>query len=179
MIRTASGLVLLLSSMTLAAQNAGTSELNSTTSHVHSVAGCPVDMHASQRLWDRTIRVREGESELLPQPFGQRISLNVKDSRPARIVGATVRIQGLNGKNRALPTPAETTQLWNAIKTLRVKFVEEGDATVSADIWIGGFTSVGSVQLLNVSYADGSVWTISGSSVCRVQPDPVMLITER
>ena len=179
MIRTAAGLVLLLSSMGLAAQNAAISEPKSTTSQVHSGAACPIDMHASQKLWDRTIRVREGERDLLPQSFGQRISLNLKDSRPARIVGATVRVHGLNGKNRALPTPADTTQPWNAVKTLRVNFVEESDGTVSADLWISGFTAVGSVQLVNVSYSDGSVWTISRSNVCRVQPDPVMLITER
>jgi hypothetical protein len=136
-------------------------------------------MHASQGLWDRTIKVRDGDRERALQPFGQRISLNLKDFRSARIVAATVRVRGLNGKNRALPTPADTKGRWNSALTLRVNFVEESDGTVSADLRIGGFTSVFSIQLIDVSYSDGSVWTISRRNACSVQPDPVMLITER
>jgi len=48
-----------------------------------------------------------------------------------------------------------------------------------ADLWLPGFTSVTSIELMEVTYADGSAWKISGSNVCRVQPNPLMLITER
>ena len=136
-------------------------------------------MHATQGVWDRTIRVRDGEREFVPQGFGQRISLKLRDSRPARIVAATIRVHGLNGKNRMLPTPADTAPRSNTVRTLKVKFIEEQDGTVSTDIRIGGFTSVTSIQLMNVTYSDGTVWTISQTNACRVQPDPLMLITER
>ena len=199
MIRTAARLALLFSSVALVAQNSAPSgsatfgvdrqlELES-ESQTHALSGftvityptmaCPIDMHARQGLWDRTVRVRDGEKERVLQPFGQRISLDLKDSRPARIVAATVRVHGLNGKNRMVLTPTDTTQRWNAVKTLKVNFAEQKDGTVSADLWIGGFTSVSSIQLMDVSYSDGSIWKISRSNACRVQPDPLMLITER
>lgn len=181
MVRTAACLALLLGSITLTAQSGASSGANSTAPQMHSFPGstvtvCPIDMHASQSLWNHNIAVQKG---LANEKFGQRIALNLRDSRTTRIIGATVRVRGLNGKNRALPTPADTAQPWNAVKTLRVNFTEEDDGTVSADLWIVGFTAVGSIQLMSVSYSDGSVWTITESSACRVQPDPIMLITER
>ena len=201
MTRSAVGLAVLLSSVLLSAQSSPRSGVatfgvagqqgSDVATQVHSVPGgvvvinpptasaCPIDMHATQGVWDRTIRVRNGERDLVPQGFGQRISLKLKDSRPARIVAATVRILGLNGKSAMLPTPADVSSRSNAIRTVTLKFTEEQDGTVTADLRIGGFTSVTSIQLVNVTYSDGSVWTTSGSNACRVQPDPLMLITER
>jgi hypothetical protein len=200
MIRTAAGLALLFSSVTLLAQNSlpsgvatpegadpqslsgavPQSAVKSASINAATSPGCPIGMHASQGLWDRgTIKVREEDKQHAHQQFGQRIALALEDPHPARIVAATVRVRGLNGKNRALPTPADMTQEWNAVKTLKVNFTEDKNGTVSADLWLGGFTSVGSIQLLNVSYADGYVWRISGSSACHVQPDPIMLITRQ
>lgn len=201
MIRIGVGLALLLSSALLSAQytpHSGVATFgvagqqgSEVATQVHSVPGgivvinspiasaCPIDIHATQGVWDRTIRVRNGERDLVPQGFGQRISLKLKDSRPARIVAATVRVLGLNGKSAILPTPANVSARSNAIRTVKIKFTEEPDGTVSADLRIGGFTSVTSIQLVNVTYSDGSVWTISRSNACRIQPDPLMLITER
>jgi hypothetical protein len=196
MMRAAAGLALLVTSLTLTAQSASTSGgatfgvagpetltlQNGTTVVLPPVAdsrACPVSMRASQGIWDRTIRIREGEKEPASQPFGQRISLNLKDSHSAQITEAIVRVRGLNGKNRMLPTPTEAGQKWHAVKTLTAKFAEEKDGSFSADLWIGGFTSVSSVELLQVSYADGSGWRISRSNLCRVTPNPLMLISNR
>jgi len=143
-----------------------------------TVEGCPIDMRAKQGVWDRTIRVRDGEKERGRQQFGQRISLSLKDAHQKRIVKATVRVRGLNGTSRAIPTPADDSQIWNTTRTLKVNFVEQEDGTVYADLRLVGFTAVGPIQLLNVSYSDGSVWTISRSEPCNVRPDPLMLITE-
>ena len=200
MIRAAASLALLLTSLTLTAQNASspgatlsaptfgaappeTFTLQNGTTVVlppaPDPAACPVSMEARQGIWDRTIRVREGDKERVVSPFGQRISLNLKDSHSAQITEAIVRVRGLNGKNRMLPTPTETGQKWNAVKTLTAKFAEEKDGSFSADLWIGGFTSVSSIELLQVSYADGSGWRISRSNLCRVTPNPLMLISNR
>jgi hypothetical protein len=194
MIRAAAGFALLISSLTLTAQNASSGATfgaavpetltlqNGTTVVVPPApdpASCPVRMEARQGIWDRTIRIREGDKERVPQPFGQRIALNLRDSHPGRIVEASVRVRGLNGKNRMLPTPTGADQKWDEVKTLRVKFAGEEDGSFSADLWISGFTSVSSVELLQVSYADGSGWRVSRSNLCRVKPDPLMLISNR
>ena len=33
-----------------------------------------------------------------------------------------------------------------------------------------------SIELIEVSYGDGKIWRIASSSMCRVTPDPMMLI---
>jgi hypothetical protein len=195
MIRAAAGFALLFTSLTLTAQNASSSGAtfgaappealtlqNGTTIVLPPTpdpAACPISMAARQGIWDRTIRIREGDKERVVQPFGQRISLNLKDPHAAQITEAIVRVRGLNGKNRMLLTPTEAGQKWNAVKTLTVKFARENDGSFSADLWISGFTSVSSVELLQISYADGSGWRISKSNLCRITPNPLMLISNR
>ena len=190
MLRTAAGLVLLFCSLALTAQNSsGTPVPQAPEVQVPSNGAivvlpgwfdaCPIAMHASQGVWDHTIRIRDGEKGSAVQPFGQRISLNLKDSQSDHIVSATVRVRGWNGKHRMLSTPTDSNQRWNAEKTLKIRFVDENDGSVSGDLWIGGFTGVDSLQLVDLTYADGRIWKPSGSAACRVQPDPLMLISGR
>lgn len=189
MIRTVARLVVLLAPFTLAAQDS--SHPSTAAPQVHSLPGgtaifhpetagaCPIAMHATQGMWDHTVRVRDGKREPEPPHIGQRIALTLKDTHPSQIVSALVRVRGLNGKDRIMPTPAGTEQDWNAVTNLNVKFGSENDGSVSADLRVAGFTAVHSVELIRVTYADGSRWNRSGSQTCRVQPDPLMLITER
>ena len=177
--RAAVAVAFLISSFTLAAQNDAKPQALTLYHPSSQVAGtCPIVMGADQGVWDHTIRVREGDREHAVQPFGQKISLFLKDSHSARILAATVRVDGLTGKTRELQTDAKTLDT-DGIRTLRVKFTSQDDGLVLADLWLPGFTSVTSIELMEVTYADGSAWKISGSNVCRVQPNPLMLITER
>jgi len=63
----------------------------------------------------------------------------------------------------------------DGFRIMRITFVQKPDGVYS-DLYVPGFTSVSSIELLDVSYGDGRVWKIGGSSVCRVTPDPMMLI---
>jgi hypothetical protein len=182
----------LLSSLTLAAQSGSTAgaassqaashELRSTSGGtitvLPTVAGCPIGMQASQGVWDHTIRIREGDKERGLQPFGQKISLTLKDPRHARITAATVRVHGLTGKNRMLQTGSEAGTP-DAVTTIRLSFGPQGDAGVTGDLWVPGFTAVTLIELQEVSYSDGSTWKVSGTDICHVQPDPLMLISNR
>jgi hypothetical protein len=132
-------------------------------------------MRAIQGVWDRTIKVRQGDQEPVTQPFGQRIFLSLQDSHPDPIVAATVRVHGLTGKNRVLHT-GETDA--DATKVMRLTFGSRGTGGVSGDLYIPGFTSVSSIDLIEVSYGGGKTWTIGDASACRVTPDPMMLIAK-
>jgi hypothetical protein len=179
MTRAALAITLLFGSLPLAAQNGTTPKASSLyVIPTFLTATCPISMQANQDVWDHTIKIREGERERVLQPFGQKISLTLKDTHPARIQAATVRVDGLTGKNRMVQTGPNSANP-DGIRTLRVRFAVLNDGRVSADLWLPGFTAVTSVELLEVSYADGSSWKISGSNVCRVQPDPLMLISNR
>lgn len=168
--------VLLLSSLTLAAQNRVKPEASTLIFKGNAVgSGCPIGMRASQGVWDHTVKVRQEKQEQLVQPFGQRIFLSLEDSHPDPIVAATVRVHGLTGKNRILQT-GEPNIDGDAIKDVRITFGSTGTGGVSGDLYVPGFTSVRSIELIEVSYGDGKSWRIGSSSSCRVTPDLLMLI---
>jgi hypothetical protein len=175
MMRAAAGIALLLSgSLTLAAQSIS-GRVDPHTLQAGPVSRCPVSMHASQDIWSHTMAVQKG----LDEKFGQRIALTLRDSHASHIASATVHVQGLTGKNHVLQIQTGMAQSGDSGRTLKVSFEEQSDGSVSGDLWISGFTSIASIQLLEATYADGSTWKISGSNVCRVQPDPMMLISNR
>lgn len=169
-------LALIVSPLTLAAQNAIRSDQPVVLFNGNAIGNnCPIGMHASQGVWDHTIRVREGKQERSFQPFGQRILLSLMVTGPSPIVSATVKVRGLTGKNRMLQTESFGNVSSDGARIMRITFVQKPDG-VSSDLYVPGFTSVSSIELLEVAYGDGRVWKIGGSSVCRVTPDPMMLI---
>jgi hypothetical protein len=178
MMRAAVGVALFLTgSFTLAAQTSANHELQNLVQLSNGVPlYCPIGMYASQDIWNHTIAVQKG---LGSEKFGQRISLTLRDFHGQHIVAGTVRVQGLTGKNHMLQTDNKTSQNSNSTRTLKVTFTQQADGSVSGDLWIGGFTSITSVQLLEATYSDGSIWRISAKSTCSVRPDPLMLVTNR
>jgi len=169
--------VLLLSSLLLAAQSGAAPEDQVLVLRAQPVAsGCPIGMTANQGVWDHTIRVRQGQQEKVTQPFGQRIFLTLNDSHPASIVAATVKVYGLTGKNHMMQTNGNANANGEATRIIQVTFAVSQNGGVTGDLYIPGFTAVNSIELIQVSYKDGRVWRIGGPSVCRVAPDPMMLI---
>ncbi len=169
--------LLLFSSLTLAGQNQGKTDAPILIFNGNTIGnGCPIGMRASQGVWDHSIKVRQGDKGSSVQPFGQRILLSLEDTHPDPIVSATVRVHGLTGKNRILQTGSEANAGGDSTKLMRITFGSNGTGGVSSDVYVSGFTSVSSIELLEISYADGKTWRIAGSSACRVTPDPMMLI---
>jgi hypothetical protein len=178
--------VLLLNSLTLVAQSGARNEGQPADQHAIFVDlddvpgnGCPIGMVASQGVWDHTIKVRHGWQEQSIQPFGQRIFLTLSDSHPAAIVAATVKVHGFTGKSHKLETADDSNAPVDATKMMKITFATSVKGGVRSDLYIPGFTAVSSIELLEVSYDGGRVWRIGGSGVCRVKPDPMMLIASQ
>ena len=174
---------LLLSSLTLAAQGRSSGSTSITNMIVPGnlaanttlASECPVSMDARQGLWDHTLRVQDGRSEKPRDGFGQRITLTFHS---VRIVAATVKVLGLSGRNRLVNSSATSNGSPDASRVVQLTSFSEEKKGVTAEVYAPGFTSVTSIQLLAVTYADGSTWTSPQSRACRVTPDPVMLVAE-
>ncbi len=177
----ATGFVLLLSFFPLALTVHSQSSTSSITNAILSpnatfAGGCPVSMEARQGVWDHTIRVQNGQSQKPRESFGQRISLTLVDIHSARIVDATVMVLGLSGRNRILNSSASSNGSPDASRVVHLTSFSEAKSGVTAELYAPGFTSVTSIQLLSVIYADGSTWTAPHLKLCRVTPDPFMLV---
>ena len=173
----ATALVLLLSFLSLAAQNTARPDSQALVLRPQALdSGCPVSMVASQRMWDHALRIRQGQEAPSTPVFGQRIFLTLNDTHPSPIVSAVVKVHGLTAKNHMVQTDRHATADGDATKTMTINFMARQENSVSSDLYVSGFTAVNSIELVQVSYGDGRVWKIGADNVCRVTPDPVMLI---
>jgi len=137
---------------------------------------CPIHMHALQTGGGNLLNARDAR----PGEFSQRIHLILGNSAgAARIVAIEVSVYGTSGKNRAVPTLVARGPAWDARKTfdLQVNIGENEEA--STNLILRGFTSVQSINLESVTYADGSIWSPSSSRSCHIAPDPLMLVGSR
>lgn len=182
---TALSLAFLLCGTILTAQNPGQ---QSTTTFVVGLPAstCPVAMRASQSIGENLLAVRGNQQRV--DVMAQRIHLilaNVKspNSKPM-IATAKVTVRGLSSKGRAIQTlsiqpGSNQPGTSDLTRALEVTFSPETENSVSTDLLLPGFTSVKSIELNAVTYADGTNWRVSAQAACRVAPDPIMLISNR
>ena len=64
-----------------------------------------------------------------------------------------------------------------ASQTLNLKVRVGPHQSAKTDVWVKGLTSVDSIDLDAVSYADGLNWRATAAEPCKVIPDPKMLIS--
>ena len=175
----------LLGSATLVAQSQRSSESGFEAVRAPGALDCPVSMRAEHGSGGGLIMTRQPKSNSDPQPAepkspSQQLHLILSKSvARARITGARVTVRGTNGKGRAVPTVFGQNTPSSATKTLDLKFEVASDGEVSTDIALPGFTSVQSIRVDSLTYADDSVWISPSDKACRVAPDPLMLVSSR
>jgi hypothetical protein len=149
---------------------------------------CPVAMRAQQRGGGGMLSAGSGRPADIAQHIRLILDGTASDEKtaPARVTAATVTVHGTNGKGRTLSAFASQSQFqsqpqqsspWIA-KTLEVTLTPGENKSVFADLALPGFTSVKSIRLDSVTYADGSTWTPADGRSCRVAPDPLMLVRD-
>lgn len=180
--RIAAGLSLfiLLGGISAAAQ---TKSAPTSSPGLRPVPACPVDMRVRQGIGGAMLAVdKDGVDRLV---FAPRLRLFLNDPRPDqsthKIVSATVQVHGSSGKERIVPLDAGPGSNRNPDsdslqRTINVDLANWGDPGVSGDFRLPGFVLASRINLLSITYEDGSTWSVSAPDSCRVAPDPLMLI---
>ena len=144
---------------------------------------CPVRMRALQGTGQGLLAVRDTPRVEGPS---QTIHLILVNPQSKKYAGAKVAIRGLAPKGKIVNAAPGSTGPSSAgpaeiIKTLDVTFSPEDDKSVVADLVLPGFSAVTFVQLKSVTYQDGSSWKLDEqvAGMCRVAPDPLMLIANQ
>ena len=144
---------------------------------------CPVDMSVHQGIGGGMLAVDKDGVER--RVFAPRLRLFLNDLRPDRsahkIVSAKVQVLGSSGKAGILPLNAEPAKndgqnSGSLERTITVDLANWGEPGVSGDFRMPGFVSASRIDLLSITYQDGSTWSVSAPDSCRVAPDPLMLI---
>jgi hypothetical protein len=137
---------------------------------------CPVRMNAQQSAGSTLLSVRGDQNPSAP---AQHIHLVLSQDRTGQIASAKIRVRGLSGKNRLVQADCGQEVSYDRFQTLDVPFNEEKQSGFGADLVLPGFASVQSIEILSITYGDGSTWKLESHNACQVAPDPMMRIAGR
>jgi hypothetical protein len=140
---------------------------------------CPVSLAAKQSGTTEMVKVGRDQNpnpETIAKP-GQRIRLFLTGLAKTGKVTATVTVHGFSARGRIDKASAAGTS--DLRRTMNVTFTREDEKTVWAELVLPGFTSVKSVKLDALQFADGSTRDFAGLNLCTVAPDPLMLVAGR
>lgn len=162
---------------TQAVQTQPTRILDLTASRASADLGCPAAFTARQGGNGNLISVKPGEKSDQEKGVSQRIHLSVAGLKNASVVEAQVTVHGLAPRARvvAVRSGGDPEQI---SRTLSVGFSNDSAGGSAADLLLGGYSAVFSIDVDSITYADGSTWR-SGKGTCRVVPDPMMPIDAR
>lgn len=142
---------------------------------------CPAALlHATQGSSSQVFRAADGKAQPVMMP---RLTLTPRNGRA--LASAVVTAHGLPPTPGAMDLVARSTPEGSGkaraeiAKTLTVKLIAGENGSYSAVLQLPGFTTVRSIHLDAVTYADGSTWKQEGEAACSVTPDPLLLVGER
>jgi hypothetical protein len=144
---------------------------------VQSPEACPIPMSARQGSDGALVAVSPAQPGQPSQKgISQRIRLFVNNG--AKVVSARVTVHGFTAKARMLPVDSSQDGAAQISRNLEISFSNDATNNAGANLLLRGFSAVFAIDVNSITYTDGSIWKTSGN-VCRVVPDPVMLVDAR
>ena len=136
---------------------------------------CPVSVRAGHAAGLNRMEVGDDQ----PKGPAQRLHLTLVNPKSGQITGATFTVHGLTPKTRATFTPMAESAPSDAARTLDVSFSNPSAKEVTADVWVPGLSAAYSIDLIAMTYADGSSWKLKYRETCRTPIDGFMLVGAR
>lgn len=139
-------------------------------------SSCPVSLQAQQISSANMMQVRRGQ----PEQSGQRLHLTFTSRDAKQIAAATIAVRGFTPP----PGPIDTLKAVRkrnagpdvVTRTVQIAFAPQAGATVNADILVPDLTATQTIDLVSLSYADGTGWKLPEGASCRITPDLLMLV---
>ncbi len=138
------------------------------------IANCPVMLSASHLADGSMIRTGIRADRAHPKGIGQWLHIT---SMTPTAVSATFLIRGFSDKTRMSQAGSKNGP--DATRTVTVLFMDMPNGQAVGNVWAPGLTAVDSLDLISLTYGDGSKWNAPSGGTCRVTPDPLMLISSR
>jgi hypothetical protein len=160
-----SALVLVVSLMALTAQFSGQERSQSTVLTI-TPSECPTDVgiQASQSAPAHVVPVNNVQRT---QPV-QYLHITLKNSKSVDILEARIVVYGSTGKIQVLPANSAQPDLSDSEKTFNLALRVGAKNEASTDISLPGFTSISSVALNSLTFADHSIWHPANDKSCHV-----------
>lgn len=147
------------------------------------VGNCPVGMTAQQRASGQTVWTTALEDaanprnldSLRPGNTGVHVELNAHGK--SSIHQAELAVYFMAPRTRVLPV-VEADALPAQKKTFNLA-TDRASLKLMGDLLVGPAASITRVQLLSLTYADGTTWSARSDSPCSVEPDRFILVDAR
>jgi len=113
------------------------------------------------------------------QPGGapaQRLRLRLTNPDDRGITSVQLTVHGLTAKGQVEPVISNTPKSATALRLLNLELAIDSGKSADRDVSFTGFTSVRSIDIEAVTYADGSQWKATASAPCTVVPDRFMAV---
>jgi hypothetical protein len=136
---------------------------------------CPVLMRAQQTAGGDLLATGTSRAK----PAGQGLHLTLTNLGSKQITGASITVSGLTGTPHIVQAHSSSGAPSETEKQLSLTFHNWTGKAVSRDFWATGMTSIQTIDLNSVTYADGSTWKLAAGKSCRTIPDRLMLIGSR
>ena len=134
-----------------------------------SNSGCPVGFFASRQATGQIMSA--GDAKQAGPAQGLHLILNHL-TQPA-IESIEITVYGVSSKARVLPagpTPEDVS------KTFELRRSAGSDSLSDADVWMHNVGSLSRVDLISITYADGTTWHATGNLKCRAIPSNFLLV---
>lgn len=138
-------------------------------------ASCPVDLFVQQQ--SPTEVVRTGDQP--PEPPAQRLEISVKPHPYVEPVDSIViRVRGVGNRRQTLPLGAlpGSGRSDDLQQTFHLRRADGAPTLSRSGIRIPGINAVRWVELLSVTYIDGTVWHPAANLPCRTEPNRLLLV---
>jgi hypothetical protein len=144
-----------------------------TYAQTSSVVGCPVGFTASRQAAPQMMSASDA-SQLGPA-LGLHLMLNPLTE--SSIESIEVTVYGTSTKGRVLPVDTQSSDA--VTKTFELHRTQGTASLNDGDVWMHQVGSLGWVDLISVTYADGKTWHATASLRCRAVPSNFLLVSRR
>jgi hypothetical protein len=133
-------------------------------------SGCPVGFSASRRAAGQIMSA----SDARQAGPGQGLHLTLQHTLPGPAIDSVeIIVYGVSSKARVLPAGPRPEDI---SKTFELRRSADSSALTEADVWMHQVGSLTSVDLISVTYANGTTWHASANLKCRAIPSNYLLV---
>jgi hypothetical protein len=166
----ASVLLFFAAAVTLA-QTSNSSSVILTIPSANASNGCPVDFSASRQADFQTMLASDRSQ---PGP-AQGLHLMLSHLNTPAIQSIEVTVYGISPRLRTLPVDVPSSDTIS--KTFELQRQTGSNSLTEGDVWMHNVGSLNRVDLISITYTDGTTWHATNNLKCRVVPSNFVLVT--
>lgn len=130
---------------------------------------CPVSISANRLAGGSVVSA----THATPDPSAQGVRL-ILSPTGATIASAEIVVHALTLRTRAIPVgpdnTSDTTQ-----KTFNLQRIN-ARTTFTSDVWMNQVSGIKYIELISLTYTDGTTWHATSDAPCRAEPSGIVLV---